>query len=111
MTTYVKYKKSDLDKDFVYGYISGYLTDKDGNHLVVIITRENKIVTQMLEDVYEIHKEKLGEGYLNYEYFKELRDKEELMIAINLLIEKNPHLKDYYSKWIKFIYVKCGTNL
>ena len=37
--------------------------------------------------------------------------KEELMIAINLLIEKNPHLKDYYSKWIKFIYVKCGTNL
>ena len=54
MTTYVKYKKSDSDKDFVYGYISGYLTDKDGNHLVVIITRENKIVTQMLDDVYVI---------------------------------------------------------
>lgn len=48
MTTYVKYNDSDNGSDFVYGYINGYLTDKDGNHLAVIVTRENKIITRIL---------------------------------------------------------------
>lgn len=48
MTTYVKYNESDNGSDFVYGYINGYLTDKDGNHLAVIVTRENKIITRIL---------------------------------------------------------------
>ena len=53
-TTYVKYNDSDNDSDFVYGYISGYLTDKDGNHLAVIITRDNKIVTRILNKLMVI---------------------------------------------------------
>lgn len=48
LTTYVKYNESDNGSDFVYGYINGYLTDKDGNHLAVIVTRENKIITRIL---------------------------------------------------------------
>lgn len=54
MTTYVKYNESDNGSDFVYGYIGGYLTDKDGNHLAVIITRDNKIVTQILNKLIVI---------------------------------------------------------
>ena len=54
MTTYVKYNESDNGSDFVYGYISGYLTDKDGNHLAVIITRDNKIVTRILNKLIVI---------------------------------------------------------
>ena len=53
-TTYVKYNDSDNDSDFVYGYISGYLTDKDGNHLAVIVTRENKIITRILNKLIVI---------------------------------------------------------
>lgn len=54
MTTYVKYNDSDNGSDFVYGYINGYLTDKDGNHLAVIITRENKIITRILNKLIVI---------------------------------------------------------
>jgi hypothetical protein len=54
MTTYVKYNDSDNCSDFVYGYISGYLTDKDGNHLAVIVTRENKIITRILNKLIVI---------------------------------------------------------
>ena len=54
MTTYVKYNESDNGSGFVYGYIGGYLTDKDGNHLAVIITRDNKIVTQILNKLIVI---------------------------------------------------------
>lgn len=54
MITYVKYNESDTGSDFVYGYISGYLTDKDGNHLAVIVTRNNKIVTQILNKLIVI---------------------------------------------------------
>ena len=54
MTTYVKYNESDNGSDFVYGYINGYLTDKDGNHLAVIVTRENKIITQILNKLIVI---------------------------------------------------------
>lgn len=54
MTTYVKYNYSDNGSDFVYGYINGYLTDKDGNHLAVIVTRENKIITQILNKLIVI---------------------------------------------------------
>ena len=54
LTTYVKYNESDNGSDFVYGYISGYLTDKDGNHLAVIVTRENKIVTRILNKLIVI---------------------------------------------------------
>lgn len=54
MTTYVKYNKSDNGSDFVYGYINGYLTDKDGNHLAVIVTRENKIITLILNKLIVI---------------------------------------------------------
>ena len=53
-TTYVKYNDSDNDSDFVYGYISGYLTDKDGNHLAVIVPRENKIITRILNKLIVI---------------------------------------------------------
>ena len=53
-TTYVKYNVSDNGSDFVYGYINGYLTDKDGNHLAVIVTRENKIITQILNKLIVI---------------------------------------------------------
>ena len=54
MTTYVKYNEFDTCSDFVYGYISGYLTDKDGNHLAVIITHDNKIVTRILNKLMVI---------------------------------------------------------
>jgi hypothetical protein len=54
MTTYVKYNDSDNGSDFVYGYINGYLTDKDGNHLAVIVTRENKIITRILNKLIVI---------------------------------------------------------
>ena len=54
MTTYVKYSESENGSDFVYGYISGYLTDKDGNHLAVIVTRDNKIFTQILNKLIVI---------------------------------------------------------
>lgn len=54
MTTYVKYNDSDNGSDFVYGYINGYLTDKDGNHLAVIVTRDNKIITQILNKLIVI---------------------------------------------------------
>ena len=54
LTTYVKYNDSDNGSDFVYGYINGYLTDKDGNHLAVIVTRENKIITRILNKLIVI---------------------------------------------------------
>ena len=54
MTTYVKYNESDNGSDFVYGYINGYLTDKDGNHLAVIVTRDNKIITRILNKLIVI---------------------------------------------------------
>lgn len=54
MTTYVKYNDSDNGSDFVYGYINGYLTDKDGNHLAVIVTRDNKIITRILNKLIVI---------------------------------------------------------
>jgi GNAT superfamily N-acetyltransferase len=41
-----------------------------------------RISDEMLKEVYKIHQKKLGEGYLNYAYFKRLRDKDEgLMVA------------------------------
>lgn len=42
------------------------------------------ITDEMLQEVYRIHQKKLGEGYLNYAYFKRLRDNDSgLLVAIN----------------------------
>lgn len=65
-TTYVKYNESDNSSDFVYGYISGYLTDKDGNHLAVIVTRDNKIVTQNLNKLMVISEKE----YAQHKYWR-----------------------------------------
>jgi len=65
MTTYVKYNVNDNSSDFVYGYISGYLTDKDGNHLAVIVTRNNKIVTLVLNKLIVISEKE----YTQYKYW------------------------------------------
>lgn len=42
-----------------------------------------KIPQKILKQVYAIHKEKLGEGYLNFNHFKKLNKKNKLIIAIN----------------------------
>lgn len=73
MTTYVKYNVSDNGSnsengsEFVYGYISGYLTDKDGNHLAVIVTRNNKIVTSVLNKLIVISEKEYT--YTQYKYW------------------------------------------
>jgi hypothetical protein len=69
MTIYVKYNyynEMDNCSDFVYGYISGYLTDKDGNHLAVIVTRDNKIVTQNLNKLMVISEKE----YTQHKYWR-----------------------------------------
>jgi hypothetical protein len=44
MTTYVKYfYSSEFVSKYIYGYISGYVNDKDGTPLVVIVTQDNTI--------------------------------------------------------------------
>lgn len=44
MMTYVKYfYTSEFIAKYIYGYISGYVNDKDGTPLVVIVTQDNKL--------------------------------------------------------------------
>lgn len=44
MMTYVKYfYTSEFVAKYIYGYISGYVNDKDGTPLVVIVTQDNTI--------------------------------------------------------------------
>ena len=44
MMTYVKYfYSSEFVARYIYGYISGYVNDKDGTPLVVIVTEDNKL--------------------------------------------------------------------
>lgn len=44
MITYVKYfYSSEFEARYIYGYISGYVNDKDGTPLVVIVTQDNKL--------------------------------------------------------------------
>ena len=44
MITYVKYfYSSEFDVRYIYGYISGYVNDKDGTPLVVIVTQDNTL--------------------------------------------------------------------
>ena len=44
MMTYVKYyHTTTYDTREIYGYISGYVNDKDGTPLVVIVTQDNKL--------------------------------------------------------------------
>ena len=44
MMTYVKYfYSSEFEARYIYGYISGYVNDKDGTPLVAIVTQDNKL--------------------------------------------------------------------
>ena len=44
MMTYVKYfYSSEFVSKYIYGYISGYVNDRDGTPLVVIVTQDNKL--------------------------------------------------------------------
>lgn len=44
MMTYVKYfYSSEFVSRYIYGYISGYVNDKDGTPLVVIVTQDNTL--------------------------------------------------------------------
>lgn len=44
MMTYVKYfYSSEFVARYIYGYISGYVNDRDGTPLVVIVTQDNKL--------------------------------------------------------------------
>lgn len=44
MMTYVKYVySSQLVSKYIYGYISGYVNDRDGTPLVVIVTQDNTL--------------------------------------------------------------------
>lgn len=44
MMTYVKYfYASEFEARYIYGYISGYVNDKDGTPLVVIVTQDNTL--------------------------------------------------------------------
>ena len=44
MMTYVKYfYTSEFIAKYIYGYISGYVNDKDGTPLVVIVTQDNTL--------------------------------------------------------------------
>lgn len=46
MMTYVKYfYSSEFVSKYIYGYISGYVNDRDGTPLVVIVTQDNKLDT------------------------------------------------------------------
>lgn len=67
METYVKYlRNSDFGSIFGYGYVDGYLTDKDGNPLVVIVTKENKLVTRSLRNVDVVSKQEYMNSEENY---------------------------------------------
>lgn len=44
MMTYVKYfYSSEFVSKYIYGYISGYVNDRDGTPLVVIVTQDNTL--------------------------------------------------------------------
>ena len=44
MMTYVKYfYSSDFVSKYIYGYISGYVNDRDGTPLVIIVTQDNTL--------------------------------------------------------------------
>ena len=44
MMTYVKYfYSSEFVSKYIYGYISGYVNDRDGTPLVVIVTQNNTL--------------------------------------------------------------------
>ena len=67
MATYVKYlRDSDFGSRFGCGYVDGYLTDRDGNPLVVIVTKENKIVTRSLRNVDVVSKQEYMDSDENY---------------------------------------------
>ena len=53
MMTYVKYyRMTEFDSREIYGYISGYVNDKDGTPLVVIVTQNNTLKAIPL---YKVH--------------------------------------------------------
>lgn len=52
MMTYVKYfYSSEFISRYIYGYISGYVNDKDGTPLVVIVTQDDKLKAIHLERI------------------------------------------------------------
>ena len=55
MMTYVKYfYASEFEARYIYGYISGYVNDKDGTPLVVIVTQNNTLKAIPLHKVHVI---------------------------------------------------------
>ena len=67
MATYVKYlRDSDFGSIFGCGYVDGYLTDRDGNPLVVIVTKENKLVTRSLKNVDVVSEQEYIDSDENY---------------------------------------------
>ena len=55
MMTYVKYyHTTTFDTREIYGYISGYVNDKDGTPLVVIVTENNTLKAIPLHKVHVI---------------------------------------------------------
>ena len=67
METYVKYlRNSDFGSRFGYGYVDGYLTDRDGDPLVVIVTKENKLVTRPFRNVDVVSEQEYLDSDENY---------------------------------------------
>lgn len=55
MMTYVKYfHMTEFESRNIYGYISGYVNDKDGTPLVVIVTQNNTLKAIPLHKVHVI---------------------------------------------------------
>lgn len=65
MKTYVKFLR-DSDFGSRFGYVDGYLTDRDGNPLVVIVTKENKLITRSLRNVDVVSKQEYMDSEENY---------------------------------------------
>lgn len=67
METYVKYlRNSDFGSRFGYGYVDGYLTDRDGEPFVVIVTKENKLVTRPFRNVDVVSEQEYLDSDENY---------------------------------------------
>lgn len=55
MMTYIKYyHMTEFDTREIYGYISGYVNDKDGTPLAVIVTENNTLKAIPLHKVHVV---------------------------------------------------------
>ena len=68
MMTYVKYYHlTEFEARYIYGYISGYVNDKDGTPLAVIVTQNNTLKAVPLHKVHVVSEQEYmdnaSEGY------------------------------------------------